>query len=512
MSQIQVNNLTFYYDGSYDTIFENTTFRLDTDWRLGLIGRNGRGKTTLLKLFMGKYEYKGSIQCSAVFEYFPYETGDRSRMTIEIIEEIYPDYELWKICRELQLLELEADILYRPFETLSNGEQTKAMLAALFSRDGHFLLIDEPVNHLDAAARETVKEYLKGKKGFILVSHDRDFLDACVDHVLVINKSNIEVGQGNFSVWWENKKRQDAYERDENERLKKEIARLSESAGTAGRWADDVEKTKIGHKTRRDGDTPNRDYIGEKSRRMQMRRKNLERRRQREIEEKGKLLKNVESQEEIKLFPLVHYKKTLVRMEDIRLSYETPGQKEENARYVLDGFSLQVDAGERIALTGPNGCGKSSVLKVILGQLAPRSGRIELAGGLVVSYVPQDPGFLKGDLDAWIEDAGLEESRFKTLLRKLDLESVQFHKNLEDYSAGQKKKVLLAKSLLEKAHLYIWDEPLNYIDIFSRMQIEELLLKYKPTLLFVEHDRTFMDKMATKKKSLKNPEEKGIMM
>lgn len=498
MSQIQVKDLTFYYDGSYDHIFENVSFEIDTSWRLGLIGRNGRGKTTLLNLLMGEYEYQGSIATDTEFDYFPYETGDASLDTIEIIERLYPDCEEWRICKELSLLRMEAEVLYRPFHTLSNGEQTKVMLAVLFAGSSRFLLIDEPANHLDLEARETVKNYLRRKRGFILVSHDRDFLDACIDHVLVINKEDIEVGQGNFSVWWENKRRRDSSELAENEKRKKEIARLTESAGKAGRWADHAEAGKIGSDTERfHSNAGERAYIGEKSRRLQMRRKNLEQRRQREIEEKSKLLKNLESVEEIKLFPLIHHKEIIASMKDVCLSYAA--SEKEGGRAVLSGFHLQVRAGERIALTGPNGCGKSSVLKLLLGQLTPQAGGVELAGGLEVSYVPQDPGFLEGTLDGLTEGCGLDGARFRTLLRKLGLERTQLDKRLEDFSAGQKKKVLLAKSLMESAHLYLWDEPMNYIDIFSRMQIEELLLQYKPTLLFVEHDRTFADKIATRR-------------
>lgn len=109
MSLINVNNLTFYYEGSYDNIFENVSFQIDTDWKLGFIARNGKGKTTFLKLLMGEYEYKGSISTSVVFDYFPFKIKDKSRNTIDIIEEIYPDYEFWKICREINLLEVDME-------------------------------------------------------------------------------------------------------------------------------------------------------------------------------------------------------------------------------------------------------------------------------------------------------------------------------------------------------------------------------------------------------------------
>ena len=160
MSMIQVSHLTFGYEGSFDNIFEDVSFQIDTDWKLGFIGRNGRGKTTFLNLLLGRYEYTGTITHSVEFEYFPYPVEDREEMTLTILEGIAPEAQLWEIQRELSLLEVEEGVLYRPFSTLSNGEQTKTLLAALFLKENRFLLIDEPTNHLDTLAREKVGEGL----------------------------------------------------------------------------------------------------------------------------------------------------------------------------------------------------------------------------------------------------------------------------------------------------------------------------------------------------------------
>ena len=494
MSLINVSGLTFYYDGNYDNIFEEVSFQIDTDWKLGFIGRNGKGKTTFLNLLLGKYEYKGTISASVNFDYFPFQIENKEKNTIDIVEKLYPDYEFWKICRELSLLDVDADVLYRPFQTLSNGEQTKVMLAVLFSKENNFLLIDEPTNHLDMETRILVKEYLNKKKGFILVSHDRSFLDGCIDHVLSINKCNIEVMKGNFSTWWENKQRQDAYELAENERLKKDIKRLEKAARQTREWADKVESTKIGkgaQKLRNKGDvcTDTRAYIGEKSRRMQQRRKNLENRQDKAIEEKSGLLKNIDSAENLKIIPLKHYKQTLVSVEDLSLYYDD--------KCVCQNVNFKINNGDRIVLSGKNGCGKSSIIKKILGNEIAFEGKIDVAAGLKISYINQDTSFLKGSLKDYIIENNLDESLFKALLRKLDFSRLQFEKNIEDYSGGQKKKVLIAKSLCEQAHLYIWDEPLNFIDIFSRMQIENLIQEFQPTMLLVEHDKSFVDKVST---------------
>ena len=132
MSLIQVSNLTFAYEGSYENIFENVNFQIDTNWRLGFTGRNGRGKTTFLNLLLGKYEYRGSISASVAFSYFPYPVVDGSVLAMDAVEAMYPDYEYWRLQREMAKLQLDDEVLYRPYDTLSNGEQTKLQLAVLF--------------------------------------------------------------------------------------------------------------------------------------------------------------------------------------------------------------------------------------------------------------------------------------------------------------------------------------------------------------------------------------------
>lgn len=494
MSMIDVSILTFGYEGSPELIFDHVGFQIDSGWKLGFTGRNGRGKTTFLRLLQGEYPYSGTISASVEFEYFPYEVANLSRTGLEVVREIAPEAEDWEIQRELGLLDLAERSLELPFSSLSNGERTKVLLAAMFLKENAFLLIDEPTNHLDRAGRELVSRYLRSKRGFLLVSHDRAFLDGCVDHILSINPSGIELQRGNFSSWYENKQRRDAYELAQNAQLKKEIGRLKEAARQSSAWADRVESTKIGAnsaKAKGEADAMGgRAFIGEQSRRMQQRRKNLERRQQNAIEEKSALLKNLETNQPLKLHPLTHHARQLALLRDLTICY--------GSAPVCSGVCFQVEQGERIALCGPNGSGKSSILKLLCGQDIPHTGTLELASGLVISYVPQDASGLRGSLRDYAARCGIDETLFKTILRKLGFERVQFEKDMSDYSAGQKKKVLLARSMCQSAHLYIWDEPLNYVDVLSRIQIEELLTAFRPTLLFVEHDRMFCDKIATK--------------
>lgn len=487
MSLINVANLTFSYDGSYDTLFENVSFQIDTDWKLGFTGRNGRGKTTFLNLLLGKYEYSGTISAPVHFEYFPFEVTDAQNNTIDVIEGIYPDTLQWQLLRELSLLQVSEDVLYRPFATLSHGEQTKILLAALFLKENSFLLIDEPTNHLDMKARKIVSDYLRSKRGFILVSHDRAFLDNCVDHILSINKTSIEIQRGNFSSWWENKKMQDNFELAENEKLRKDIARLSSAAKRTADWSDKVEKTKLG--TRDSGLRPDRGYIGHKSAKMMKRAKAIEARQQAALDDKTKLLKNLENSERLKMSQLSFHADRLIELDRVSIFY---GEKT-----ACEGVSFTIEQGDRIALYGKNGSGKSSIIKLICGENIAYTGTFRKASQLKISYVSQDTAYLKGNLTDYARENAIDETIFKATLRKLDFSRVQFEKDMADFSGGQKKKVLIAKSLCEQAHLYIWDEPLNFIDVISRMQIEELLLEYAPTILFVEHDSEFCKNIAT---------------
>ena len=489
MSIIQINNLSFTYEGSFDPVFEHVSFQIDTDWKLGFIGRNGKGKTTFLRLLMGEYEYTGSILSSVEFEYFPFPVKDRSRITLEVLEEINPVMEQWELIRELSLLDADAEILYRPFSTLSFGEQTKALLSALFLKEHAFLLIDEPTNHLDGPAREKVADYLSLKKGFILVSHDRDFLDRCVDHVLVLNRQTIDIRKGNFSSWFADKTAKDNMELRQNEHLKKDIRKLRESARQAARWSDKVEGTKTGSRVA--GLKPDRGHIGHQAAKMMKRAKNLESRKESAIREKEELLKDVETLDSLKLNLLDHHSRRLVTMTDVGIQYS-------GAAPLLTHFNMEICRGDRIALSGKNGCGKSSLMRLILGEDIPYTGEVWTAGDLRVSYISQDTSRLNGTLSDLALKYGIDSSLLLAVLRKLGLERVQFEKRIEDYSEGQKKKVLLAKSLCEPAHLFLWDEPLNFIDIFSRMQLEELLLSAQPAMLFVEHDRAFREKVATR--------------
>ena len=505
MSLINVTDLSFDYDGSADPVFEHVSFNIDSSWKLGLIGRNGKGKTTLLNLLMGKYSYQGSISSSVQFDYFPYKISesDLGRNAEELIDKWKPEVELWQVLVQLSGIGMDAECLYRPFGTLSYGERTRVMLAVLFAGENEMLLIDEPTNHLDISARESVKAFLKGKKGFILVSHDRDLLDAVTDHVLVLNRATIEVQAGNFSSWQENKEKNDAFAQAENEKHLKEIKKLKASADRSSRWAAKSESSKIGFDPEKEHDRQMnaRSYIGSKTKKMQSRVGAFEKRIAREMQEKEGLLRDVEQVRELKIEPVRYHKDVLVSASDLSLAYD-------GKEPLFEGLRFEIRRGDRLFLSGPNGCGKSSIIKAVLEKAGVQlknnehtelniSGNLTVGSGMIISYVSQDTSWMTGSLRDFALERELDESMFFSLVWLMGLEQEQFDRDISGFSEGQKKKVLVAASLLAKAHLYIWDEPLNYIDVISRMQIEKLLIKYKPTMLLVEHDVRFQENVAT---------------
>ena len=443
MSEISIHNLSFTYQGSYEPVFDHLNLRLDSDWKLGLIGRNGRGKTTLLKLLMHEYPYSGTIQSGCRFEYFPYEVKDPEDLSIHIVNEIVPSAEQWEMERELSLLKTDDSILWMPFSSLSGGEKTKLLLAAMFLKDNAFLLIDEPTNHLDETGRAAAADYLNRKKGFILVSHDRTFLDACTDHT--------------------------------------EIHRLEAGQKRTAEWSDQVEKSKIG--------AADKGYVGHMAAKMMQRSKNIERRRKNAITEKEGLLKDIEESESLKLIQPVWHSSVMVYAQHLSLYY--------GKTCIKGDLNFSIHPGERIQLYGKNGCGKTTLLKLLNGQYLHTEGTFHLGAGLRCSMIFQESSFMQGSLRNYAEHLKIDMPLFLAILRKLGFSREQFDRPLEECSEGQKKKIQLAGSLSQSAHLLLWDEPMNYLDIESREQIEDLILTWSPTIVFAEHDQYFSEKIRT---------------
>ena len=480
MPLININNLTFGYDGSEFDLFRDVTVGIDTSWRLALAGRNGRGKTTFLKILRGELPYEGTI------------TGVPETVVFPLTED--PDVEEWKVRKELNLLGADPDIMWRPMETLSGGERTKLMLAKLFAMDGAYPLIDEPTNHLDLRGREKIAEYLSGKDGFILISHDRNFLDMCTDHTMVITKTGIELVSTSYSTWWENNEQRMASEKSRNDQLKKEMTSIETAMKKNAQWSNKAEsyKNRLKAPSKVAQNHWARAYEGAKAKKLMSLSKNLEQRNEAKLEEKKSLLKDLEKTEKLKISGTEHHNRTPVYLKNASIQ-----RYGEQIAFIDD---LTVERGMKISLQGPNGCGKSTLIKYIAGSGSDEGITVEgecyIAPGLKMSYVGQDTSSLKGDIYGIATDRGVDKTLLSTILVKMGFTKEALARDVDGLSLGQKKCVMIALSLCEQADLYLWDEPLNYIDVYMRQEIERLVRDSNITMLFVEHDRVFTESVA----------------
>jgi lincosamide and streptogramin A transport system ATP-binding/permease protein len=511
--------VSFYYSSPYTPIFDDLSVAIDTNWRTGVIGGNGSGKTTLLRLISGELEpMEGEVILGEEAFYFPYRPKDVKQKTLQVIKESIAPFSAWEqemerllevgderslarygeilaeyeqsggyeinymIEKEFAQMGMTPDLLQRDFNSLSGGEQTRALICSLFLKEGVFPLIDEPTNHLDMEGRELLGKYLARKQGFILVSHDRHFLDLCIDHVLSINRGDVQVSQGNYSQWKENKEREEQFERRQNERLEREIRALELAARKRRVWAERREREKIGR-----GD---KGFIGHRAAKLMRQALSIERRIGEKVEEKRGLLKNIEKERRLKMFTGPKSPEIVLSMDGVTI--------ELGNRPIVKDFSLVLSKGERIALLGPNGSGKTTLLRAICGEIEVADGLIHIPKYLTVARAYQEPLWKEGHLRDRLREEGIEEARFRNIMALLGVRGEIFERPLETFSEGERKKIDLCRSFLGQAQLFLWDEPLNYLDVMTREQIERLTLKFQPTMLFVEHDRYFIERVATR--------------
>ncbi|MCH3921330.1 ribosomal protection-like ABC-F family protein [Limosilactobacillus sp.] len=486
MGNISIRQLTFAYPGK-DPLFDHSQIDIDGSWKLGLLGRNGRGKTTLMQILLGNRDYQGQITTNLNFAYFPQEIADPTDFAWNAINADAPQLEQWQVERELNLMGVDPALLWQPFGTLSGGEQTKVLLAALFADPASFPLLDEPTNHLDQHGRQQIADYLRGKRqGFIITSHDQDFLDRVIDHTLVIERHQLVLERGNYSTYFAQKQRRDQEAISTNEQLHADIKNLKAAKQQRLQWAQRAEGEKK-HNSHAD-----KGFIGAKAARMMKKSTAMARRLDKAADEKTGLLQEVETIVPLTINQQPSHQSPLLTLDDVSL--DLPGRR------LFDQLSLTVKQGEQVVLCGDNGTGKSSLFKAILGRFKGQvSGTITIAHNATISLVRQDYADFHGNLKQFAQDNRLEEDQLLNMLRKLGMERSSFTTPLDQLSMGQQKKVELARSLLTPAQLYLWDEPLNYLDTYNQDQLIQLIKRERPAMLIIEHDRHFIDEIATKR-------------
>ena len=519
MANILCRKVSFGYDGTERNVFTDLDLVIDTGWRTALTGRNGRGKTTLLRLIEGELAPdRGRIERPVGVQRFPVPVADPTVSACDAAKDAAGPFRRWEremarlldaghdddalarygtlqtrfqeaggyeidadLERELAALGMDSTLRSRRFDRLSGGEQTRCLLAGLFARQAGFPLIDEPTNHLDRAGRERVAEYLRSKPGFLMVSHDRAFLDACIDHVIALNPDTVETRRCSFSTWRGAFLERLARQERANTELRREIGRLEDAARQRRRGADKREAEKGAH--------TDKGFIGARAARQMKRALAAEHRADKAVEERRQTLVDIERTYPLRLpGPARRRARPLVTAHDLVVVRDRP---------LFAPVSFRVRCGDRLAVVGPNGSGKTSLLELLREAPLAFEGTFTRPARLDIARVCQQPRWTTGLLSDHLAADGMDESRFRQVMAALGVRGDTLERRLESMSPGQRKKIELARSFLAPADLLLWDEPLNFVDIDAREAIEEVVLEDTPTMVFVEHDAAFVDRVAT---------------
>jgi len=507
MILLQVNQLAKYYGA--DLILSNIKLELQTRDRVALVGRNGAGKSTLLKIIAGYLSHDGGqiIKPKEVtIGYLAQNTGLESNLSIwdemltvfedlramerslRRLEEQMADPEISsyeRILKEYDQLQIkfkeqggyqfEADIRSvlhglnfsnssLMISSLSGGQKTRLALGKLLLTKPDILILDEPTNHLDIDTLTWLEQYLQGYDGAILiVSHDRYFLDKVVSQVYEVSRKQIQKFVGNYSSYLDQKAAN--YERDMKvyEKQQQEVANLQ----------DFIQRNLARAST---------------TKRAQSRRKKLE---------KMEVIDRPLGNEKSAIFSFEIGKQSgndVLTVDSLAVGYDDDK--------ISEGISFRVYKGESIALVGPNGIGKSTLLKTIIKKLPALAGNIQYGTNLSIGYYDQEQAELTSNKrvlnELWDDYPLKSEKEIRTVLGNFLFSGDDVLKIVSTLSGGEKARLALAKLMMEKANLLILDEPTNHLDLDSKEVLENALIDYPGTILFVSHDRYFINRIATK--------------
>lgn len=472
MGTIQTQNLSFTYPGADHPLFDHLSVNLDDHWKLGLIGRNGRGKTTFLKLLLGQLEAHGAVHASVPFTYFPSDQPQGHATVMQVLTATgAPE---WRASVELARIGLDTLDPQRPFASLSGGEQTRVLLARGFVNDRDFPLIDEPTNHLDIAGRQLVGRYLRQKRGFICVSHDESFLNSFVDHVMSLNRSSVDLVAGTVDAWKADKAHRDHRAAAQNQQLQADIHRLTTRTNVQRQWAE--------HREAQSSDAASRRSAAKLMRRA----KAFEDRTQAAVAKRQGLLQDVDQSGELTTsLQTGQGHRLLVSLRQVTI--------QRDHQPLFSPVDLDFHQGDRLAILGANGCGKTSLIQVLLGQIdLPHT-------GYLLNQLPVDVAVLAQDFSTPIRQLtpadwgdAQERTRVWNLMHQLGVSRERLRAPAAQWSMGEAKKAALARTLSHPHALVVWDEPTNYLDIAAREQLITLIQTVQPTLIIIDHDQHFL--------------------
>ncbi|GGD22822.1 ABC transporter ATP-binding protein [Pontibacillus salipaludis] len=514
MILMQMNNITKRFGA--DLILSNIKLEVHTNDRIAIVGRNGAGKSTLLKIMAGELSHEeGELHKpkEATLGYLEQHTGLESDKSIwdEMIavfdhlkamekqlrqmEEKMADPDLiakeeqyQKLLKDYDELQLrfkndggyryEADVkavlnglnfgdfdLTTPIATLSGGQKTRLALGKLLLSKPDILVLDEPTNHLDIDTLNWLEHYLQGYPGaVVIVSHDRYFLDKVVNVVYEISYRSSEKFYGNYSKYLDQKAAN--YERD--------LKQFEKQQSEMKRMEDFIQKNMARAST---------------SKRAQSK--------QKQLEKMEKVDKPKGDQKSAKFTFDINRRSgnDVLKARDLSFQYE------DSKKPVFENVSFDVNRTERLALVGPNGVGKTTLLKNIIDKLSPSGGTIQYGTNLQIGYYDQEQAQLNSSKtvlhELWDEYPMMDEKDVRTVLGNFLFTGDDVLKSVNSLSGGEKARVALAKLMLEKSNFLVLDEPTNHLDLDSKEVLESALMDYPGTILFVSHDRYFINRIAT---------------
>ena len=511
MKVIVARDLVKYHGGDLK-VLSGATLSVEAGEKIGLVGRNGAGKTTLLEILAGNsepdsgsVEHPGGAKVGMTAQKL--YAGDRGARSVE--EEIISAFEpLMRHERELAELgmrlsddpsdalmerygrlqsEFERDGGYeyraraastlsslgfapedwkRPVGSFSGGEQSRIALARLLLEEPDLVLLDEPTNHLDLRAIEWLEGFVKAARSAVLVvSHDRYFLDAVAGTILELEDGRLHRYPGNYSKYVTEKKARD-------EQLARKAKANAERRAQLERF---VEKNRA-----------------KASKATQARSKQKLLDRMEKIEDPRSSAKNVR----LDLGgETARAGRVVLEMEDVRYAHEDSDEP------LLDGLDLVIERGERVALLGPNGTGKSTIMRLATGELSPQRGLVRLGNNVAPAYQDQQLARLddsKTVLQEAMDTTGFDAPEARDLLGAFLFSGEDVFKKVSALSGGERNRLSLAEIVVSGANLLLLDEPTNNLDIPAREALEEALLDYRGTMFFISHDRYFLRKLATR--------------
>jgi ATPase subunit of ABC transporter with duplicated ATPase domains len=528
MYTIKLNKISYRYENNIEDTFKDISFDICSTDKIALIGANGKGKTTILKILNGELKnYTGSISypkhkiktaflhqqeentaCS-VYEYLQNPKialvenklkkaelllGESSSEALLLeygrLQEEYMalgayDYENKRL-KMLKQYGFEPSVYNRFFNSLSGGEKTRLQLIRVLLEEPDFLIMDEPSNHLDYEMLENLENYLKNLNiPLIFVSHDRTFIDNVANKVIVLERNSCNILKTNYSEY---KKIQDEKFNLEMERYQnrqEKIKQLQDAASARRKWASSFQR-----ETGKEGRSFKFEMISNPAKQMMRQAKSIENR-IKTLEKTDPVSKPwIEKKRNITFNTESRVSQTVITLKDICLSYDQ--------KMIFKDFNLLLEKSERIHLKGKNGSGKTCLMKIIQKSLIPDSGSVLYGSNLKIGYFDQELNNLDNNLSIidFLSEFNPDQTYLRTVMGCLKIERDNVYKKIADLSYGEKVKVSLCSLLISKNNLLLLDEPTNHLDIDSRIALEEALSDYKGTLIFVSHDRTFINKLA----------------